>query len=252
MPDAGGWLCSCSAPAIEAEVAETKPVEIPSVTDSDTKTRLHTLIREFANAAVGHGIEVQVELPVLLGPGNHATLLLRLDPRLRGLELWPLNFNSESKALWTSKLSEVTSIVKGDSSPIDSTDEAVSRHSIPAIVLFLRDSGDELKLVFDSQSARDRAFMCLRVFHKSVEMEMRMDAGASVTPGATAGVHGQDASHINAEDGAGTRPRHEQNGDSRNSLPIKTNGVSPASALSGKQNSVSTNTTTHTDSSVSR
>mmetsp|Transcript_25574 Transcript_25574/g.67584 ORF Transcript_25574/g.67584 Transcript_25574/m.67584 type:complete len:242 (+) Transcript_25574:125-850(+) len=165
-----------------------KPAGLPgSAEDDSAKQRLQRLIRNFAHDTVGPGLRIKVlahedraavdRAPGLAGETAQA-MLLRMDRRLSRIELWLPDAGRGGTASMAASLQEVESISKGSMDPVSrqvtaSSPEAPQSHAgsprdIPALI-FVKKSGDNLRLIFDCPIERDRAYTCFRIFQMSVD-----------------------------------------------------------------------------------
>merc|ERR1712183_1143143 len=107
---------------------------------------------------------------------------LRMDRRLSRIELWPPDIHEStlpgSSPTLEVPLQTVSSIVKGSSSgssgastaaetPKQAMEEWDTRENC-TLTIARRDAAD-LRLIFESCIARDRAYTCLRIFQMSVD-----------------------------------------------------------------------------------
>jgi len=141
------------------------------------KVKLQRLIRDFAHDAVGPGLEIEAQSDALEGlagctPGLGGSLqaLLRMDRRLSRLELWPPNTSDGivhgTSATYAVPLQQVASIAKGIATP--GSEEADSTRDSSTLTVMQR-NGPDLRLLFDSNNTRERAYTCLRIFQMSVD-----------------------------------------------------------------------------------
>lgn len=147
--------------------------------DKETaKQRLQRMIREFAHDVVGVGLPVEADYQCL--PHGHDDapheVTLRMDRRLTRIELWP---PEESVApgmvpLAQLELQEVASIVKGFSSS-KAEDDRQDRSKEACTLSLVRRGGMPMRLVFETNVVRDRAYTCLRIFQMSVDQQELAD-----------------------------------------------------------------------------
>lgn len=156
----------------------------PAEDEKETaKQRLQRLIRDFAHDAVGIGLLIEAESSTLSAPGAAVEVTLRMDRRLSRLELWPPNIHEAtlpgSTPTLQVALQQVSSIIKGSSpssngasadveAPTQETEEYGSTRENCTLTIIRRGAAD-LRLIFESGVARDRAYTCLRIFQMSVD-----------------------------------------------------------------------------------
>lgn len=156
------------------------------------KQRLQRLIRDFAHDAVGPGLEVEAQCPGMASTHADGILevRLRLDRRLSRIELWAMNATEPNiqgkEALLKLPLQQVTAITKRASNELGmgDTSEATPSEAVNSeansrgatLVLSRRSTSNavvpELRLTFDTPTARDRAYTCLRIFQMSVDQSL--------------------------------------------------------------------------------
>lgn len=162
-----------------APISSVGPVEDEKET---AKQRLKRLIRDFAHDAVGPGLEVTAQSLAFAGnniaeSGNEVEGRLRMDRRLSQLELWPPDVNESNvqdfAMLLAVPLRQVTSIAKGRTSNSAQLDPGSPRDS--AALNVVRHSAPNLRLIFETPIARDRAYTCLRIFQMSMDRPFEQD-----------------------------------------------------------------------------
>jgi hypothetical protein len=166
--------------------------------DKETaKQRLQRLIRDFAHDAVGPGMIVEAQSPLLTGmswtmPSGSAEVLLRMDRRLSRIELWPLSAHEAPEPgfapIMEIALQQVTLIVKGSGAAEEAADRISHVAEIGAAresctLTIVRRVEQQLRLCFDSPIARDRAYTCLRIFQMSVDQAPEASAGQTPNSG---------------------------------------------------------------------
>lgn len=181
-PDGAGpsqlpqWQPSTAGRSGRPQPASAGPA--PEDDKETAKQRLQRLIRDFANDAVGLGLEVEAHSEALAagaGLEGGAGALLRMDRRLSRLELWLASaedvlLEGGTPAL-TVPLQQVSSVIKGWRS--DTAEQPASPREDPTLTIVQR-GGHDLRLVFDSVSSRDRAYTCLRIFQMSVDQSVEV------------------------------------------------------------------------------
>lgn len=154
----------------------------PKEEKETAKHRLQLLIRDFAHDVVGPGLEVQVPWDALgdtvRAGGERAEALLRMDRRLSRLELWLVSAEKDTEpqdtsATVTVPLQEVDLISKSSSEPREQVPTGVvkvldSGRASSALTL-TRKTGSDLRMIFETENIRDKAYTCLRIFQMSVD-----------------------------------------------------------------------------------
>lgn len=150
------------------------------------KQRLQRLIRDFAHDAVGTGMAIEVVAencdPDIQVPTVVQEALLRMDRRLSCLEVWFTDHDGlppgrGSTASLKVPLELVSSISKGHfskeevaSGKANELMDSGTQKAPPECALTVMQMDTlKLRLFFDTPTARDRAYTCLRIFQMSVD-----------------------------------------------------------------------------------
>lgn len=183
------FTCCCSTDQVaatelsrdgEVNTVNSKPPfsEAPTEEEQSTaKARLQRLIRDFARHVVGPGIEVEAQVEDLIGkPGASETGamkgLLRMDRRLSRVEVWPPGAQQNTPregttALMILPLQQVSEVAKETPGTNGMTESPESRSG--SLLVLPRHHGEALRLNFESERSRDRAFTCLKIFLLSID-----------------------------------------------------------------------------------
>lgn len=154
----------------------------PEEEKESAKQRLQRLIRDFAHDAVGIGLPIEAESPNLAAPGSSLEVTLRMDRRLSRIELWPPNIHEATIPCSTPtlqvSLQSVSSIIKGKpcagGAPVVAEPPSGQEHEEwntreACTLTIVRRGAADLRLIFESCIARDRAYTCMRIFQMSVD-----------------------------------------------------------------------------------
>merc|ERR1711904_382243 len=121
------------------------------------------LVRDFASEAVASGIPVRARRPNTTDAPQ--ALMLRLDRRLACVELQPENYGNCPGFPMEIPLEEVSQISR------DSAERRIAQggpESAWSLTITAKHS-KVVKMLFGTESGRDRAYMCLRIFQLSTD-----------------------------------------------------------------------------------